>query len=375
MRNIIGCILILTMLMGCSKHKDTIKIGLAVNLTGPASEETGVHIRDGALMAVDEINREGGINGKPIELIIKDDKMDPAYIRETDSFFIAKHVVCIIGHSTSYSTMIGYNYLKERNSDILLISPYCATTSLSGIDDNFFRTNVDNTANGRAMAKLIGIYGWKNIVYIIDTLNKDFSVSYANEIDKNLNDCKTFPVEIDSRDKGYLLKIRKYCENIKPDVLILLTPVKATAKIVEYLKRNKCKCKCKCDYVATIWAQADDIGKFGGEYVEGLKLVSFIAPCPSPLCMELDKKMNSIFKHGINSRSIRAYEVIGIISEALKHSKNISSSSLKESLLKGTFIGVNGDTIKFDKYGEVKRPIYELEMRGGEWRIVRKLDI
>lgn len=34
----------------------------------------GGYIRDGAMIAVEEINNKGGINGRPISLIIKDDK-------------------------------------------------------------------------------------------------------------------------------------------------------------------------------------------------------------------------------------------------------------------------------------------------------------
>ncbi len=53
----------------------TIKIGLAGTLSGPASE-LGVSGRNGFNLAVGIINESGGINGRLIEPVIKDDKGD-----------------------------------------------------------------------------------------------------------------------------------------------------------------------------------------------------------------------------------------------------------------------------------------------------------
>ncbi|HHY94750.1 MAG TPA: ABC transporter substrate-binding protein [Firmicutes bacterium] len=56
---------------------EPIKIGVIEPLTGPVAA-AGTAVRDGALIARDEINGAGGINGRPIELIIEDSANDPA---------------------------------------------------------------------------------------------------------------------------------------------------------------------------------------------------------------------------------------------------------------------------------------------------------
>ncbi len=53
--------------------RESIKIGVTLSETGPGSG-FGIENRDGMLMAVDEINSRGGINGRPIELIILDNE-------------------------------------------------------------------------------------------------------------------------------------------------------------------------------------------------------------------------------------------------------------------------------------------------------------
>jgi len=55
---------------------ETIKIGVTLAETGPGSG-IGIENRDGLLMAVDEINSRGGINGRNIELIIIDNETNP----------------------------------------------------------------------------------------------------------------------------------------------------------------------------------------------------------------------------------------------------------------------------------------------------------
>jgi len=49
---------------------EPIKIGVTLSETGPGTG-FGIENRDGMQMAVDEINSLGGINGRPIELILK----------------------------------------------------------------------------------------------------------------------------------------------------------------------------------------------------------------------------------------------------------------------------------------------------------------
>src|ERR1700681_3440046 len=57
-------------------NSDPIKIGFLPALTGPSSS-TGVGINRGTELAVEEINAAGGIDGRKIELIVRDTQSDP----------------------------------------------------------------------------------------------------------------------------------------------------------------------------------------------------------------------------------------------------------------------------------------------------------
>jgi branched-chain amino acid transport system substrate-binding protein len=79
-RPIHSTILILVLLLatvpsvGCQKVRSTqepLRIGAVFPLTGPAAE-SGIGERRGLEMAIEEINAAGGVNGRPVELVIYD---------------------------------------------------------------------------------------------------------------------------------------------------------------------------------------------------------------------------------------------------------------------------------------------------------------
>ncbi|HYM01542.1 MAG TPA: ABC transporter substrate-binding protein, partial [Stellaceae bacterium] len=56
-----------------ARAADPIKIGMVVPLTGPGAE-SGRFQGNGAKLAVEEVNKAGGVMGRPLELVIEDDQ-------------------------------------------------------------------------------------------------------------------------------------------------------------------------------------------------------------------------------------------------------------------------------------------------------------
>jgi branched-chain amino acid transport system substrate-binding protein len=89
--------LVLVLAAGSAVAGDTIKIGAFFDLSGPASF-IGTPTKLVATMVVDKINKTGGVNGRPIELIIGDTEGDPAKAVSIAKKFIYKEkVAAIIG--------------------------------------------------------------------------------------------------------------------------------------------------------------------------------------------------------------------------------------------------------------------------------------
>jgi branched-chain amino acid transport system substrate-binding protein len=80
---------------------DTIKIGAILPLTG-YSASNGKNINDGLQLAVDEINKRGGVNGSRIELIVEDGKSDPrAAVGGFNRIEAARQPFCYVSYLSS----------------------------------------------------------------------------------------------------------------------------------------------------------------------------------------------------------------------------------------------------------------------------------
>ena len=88
-----------------SQTQEPIKIGAFFALSGPAAA-IGTPTKLVATMAVDKINKEGGINGRPVQLVIGDTESDPAKAAAIAKKFIHEDkVAAIIGPTRTDSGM------------------------------------------------------------------------------------------------------------------------------------------------------------------------------------------------------------------------------------------------------------------------------
>lgn len=85
---------------GNTAKGDTIKIGVDMELSGSVSAY-GTQEKEGIQLAVDEINKAGGVLGKKIQLIEKDNKSDTAEAASVAANLTNSGVVAIVGPATS----------------------------------------------------------------------------------------------------------------------------------------------------------------------------------------------------------------------------------------------------------------------------------
>lgn len=92
------CCAFLTSLFFCSSavHADTLKIGVSGPFTG-GSSPMGESMLNGILLATEEINGIGGINGKKIELVVRDDQAKPEVGAKIAAELVQDKVVAAIG--------------------------------------------------------------------------------------------------------------------------------------------------------------------------------------------------------------------------------------------------------------------------------------
>ncbi len=79
-------------------QQSSIKLGMSTVLSGPAAD-LGQNMRLGVEAAIQEINRSGGIQGRPLELVVLDDGYEPERAApNSHSLIDDEHVLAIIGN-------------------------------------------------------------------------------------------------------------------------------------------------------------------------------------------------------------------------------------------------------------------------------------
>ena len=169
---------------GCAPKP--IKIGLSAEITGTRGE-LGVMVRNGAQLAVDEINAADGINGRPLELLIRDDQGDPDLAKEVDQDLIDAGVVAIIGHITSGQTAAVIDL--ANSAEMVLISGSASGSQFNQKDDYFLRTVSSADRTGAVFADYISnTKDIQNISYIFDDQNSVFAVPFLDAMSDRFTD-------------------------------------------------------------------------------------------------------------------------------------------------------------------------------------------
>src|SRR5512143_3184837 len=99
----------LALMAGCggesAGERQGIKVGFFGALTGPTAT-FAISGKNGATLAVAELNAAGGILGKPIVLLAEDDRGEAAEAASSVSKLITRdHVVALIGENASSRTL------------------------------------------------------------------------------------------------------------------------------------------------------------------------------------------------------------------------------------------------------------------------------
>lgn len=129
-----------------------IKIGFIGPLTGDVAN-LGEGARDGFQLAVDEINANGGINGKTkIETVIEDDKCDPKAATDAANKLVnIDKVSVIIGGLCSGATLAAAPIAEKAK---VIVLSYCSSNAqLTTAGDYIFRDYMSDAYQGKVGAE------------------------------------------------------------------------------------------------------------------------------------------------------------------------------------------------------------------------------
>ncbi|MDM8559016.1 ABC transporter substrate-binding protein [Candidatus Parabeggiatoa sp. HSG14] len=333
-------------------------IALAGPMTTDGQENpNGKAMKQGVQLAIDEINRQGGINGRRVKLEVFDDKNDSTLAVKRANEIVKGKYLAVIGHYTSSASLAAAKVYKA--SGIPAISGSATADELTQGNDWYFRVIFNNSDQGALLAyyvKKVLDYDKASVLFDGDaygaTLAKTF-MQTARVIGLKVENQWCFigkagacPEQEKPKhfDDSFKEKIVKALNKQKPDILFLATHSKEAVAIIKALRQ-------KDNQVLIIGADAlsskefykrikhddsleneDNLEKYQpGYYTDGIYLTTpFIADLAGKRA--IDFKHSFLKKYGEKNpspTSIIYYDAAQVILHALKNLPN-EVASLKE---------------------------------------------
>jgi branched-chain amino acid transport system substrate-binding protein len=125
--------LILLLCISCAVQENVIRVGLVAPLTGDV-KTFGESTKNGFTMAIDEVNAQGGIDGKKIKTYITDDKNDPTEAANAGSKLINQDGVKLIIGSVASKCSIPLSLVCQA-ADAVMISSASTNPRVTANDD------------------------------------------------------------------------------------------------------------------------------------------------------------------------------------------------------------------------------------------------
>lgn len=368
------CVVSLTACGESSDAAATFVIGGSGPLTGPAAVY-GIAVKNGAQIAVDEINAAGGVNGMQLELNFQDDEHDAE--KAVNAYNSAKDAGAKVFLGTVTSTPCEAVVEKTKADNMFQITP--SGSSLNAIKyDNAFRICFSDPGQGTAAAQYIAQnLGCKTVAIIWD--NSDV---YSNGIyEKFKAEAANVGLEIvaeeafagaDNKDfNTQLIAVNQAA----PDIVFLPIYYKAAALILQQANQSGFALKFfGCDGLDGI------IGQLEGDaaLAEGVMLLTpFVADDPDEKVQAFVKTYQEKFGEVPNQFAADAYDGVYVIKAALEDAgvkdANVAVSELcdllKASMLKITVEGVTG-TMKWTADGECAKTPMGMEIKDGAYTAI-----
>ncbi|MEP7381822.1 MAG: ABC transporter substrate-binding protein [Gemmatimonadota bacterium] len=161
----------------CSPERD----GVLIAAAGNWDEGYGVMNKRGIDLAVEQINQEGGVWGRPLRVTMRNDKGEGARAVSIAAEFVAnKEIVAVVGHVNS-GTMIAAARVYDEG--LPAVSTTASTPDLTGISPWVFRVISSDSVNGLDLARYASAQGFKRAAVLYE--NNAYGRGLAQSFERN----------------------------------------------------------------------------------------------------------------------------------------------------------------------------------------------
>lgn len=164
-----GCSLVASSIPGVAPAQaQTIRIGFISSLTG-AQAPLGQSMLTGAQIAIDQVNQAGGVLGKKLELVSRDDKAKPADATVAARELVGSGVNLLCGVVSSSVALAVSAILEQEKAILITCAAHSDKLTKENFTRNYFRATDNPFMRERSLARVAaerypGVTQWSGLI-------------------------------------------------------------------------------------------------------------------------------------------------------------------------------------------------------------------
>ena len=352
---------------GAKPAGEPIKLGFFMSITGRDASFGEAALR-GARLAIDELNAVDGIIGRPVELMVEDNRSLPGESATAVKKLISRDkVVALIGECASSRTLEAAPI--AQNAGIPLVTPASTNPRVTAVGDCIFRMCFADPFQGEVLAN----YAWKKLglrhAALLTDPGSPYSVGLAEVFSRTFTALG-----------GTIVASQKYSGGDK-DLRAQLTAIRAANPDAIFLPGYYVEAGLAAQQSAELGIHATLLGgdgfeapqliEIGGAALNGTYYSThYSADSANPVSRNFVKTYQA--RHGSVPVGLAAltYDSIKLIADGITRAGTTERSALKNALASThDFPGATGET-SFDEHRDAQKDAAIITVRDGRCMFV-----
>ncbi|HEV8306918.1 MAG TPA: ABC transporter substrate-binding protein [Methylomirabilota bacterium] len=365
----LGLTLILVALMPPASAQDVVKLAIVAEITGGGAP-SGTMWRDGVILAVEDINKKGGILGRRLESLVMDTQSDPPTSVAVMRRAINEHPLAVMG--TVYSSSTVANMEIARQAGIPQISGSESVLVVQKGNPNIFLTSFsqqvgfaklvrwlveDLKADKIALIYVNNAFGRGGREMLLKFL-KDRGKSVLADISTEVQQADFTPELTRVRASGatHLMVYNHEEENAR-----IMIQLRKLALNVEAVGDNLC---------------AQTTVDAGGEAMNGAKChVPMTALSPVPSMVEVGRRLQEKYGRVPDHNAFKAYIGTHMLKAAIERVGAFDQAKVRDCLHNNLFTAAEEPGLLMDVYvdekGDADRASFIVEVQNRQSKVIK----
>lgn len=343
-----------TLLAAPALAQETIKIGVSQPLTGPVAA-AGTYVANGARLAAEQLNAQGGVLGKKIELIVEDNKSNPREaVNTAEKLILRDKVPVMIGAWGSTFTLATMPKLQEYGVPMVVETASSSKITTAG---NPWVFRISPTSRMEALAFAKQLQSFSPAIKKVDFLavNNDWGLGATTEF-KNVfaqHGIEVGRVETMSPDATDLSAQLAALRETGSDTLIVTSGVEQLTLAIRQASEQRLKQRI----ITTGGSFPEPLIQNPGPKGYVSTHLLFFSPWTADKAVhpEIAKAYMDGWKQkgypfpGL-TEGFRGYDAVLTVADAIKRAGKAEPEAIRQALWETKVAGVNGD-VSFIKDG------------------------